>query len=233
MRREIEGRKYVEQYVHNLTHEMKSPISAIRGAVEIIADDPAPDTRARFLRNIDRESRRMQRLTDRLLSLATLENRQEKAQRQPVDPVRLVGDEIAAKQARIDARNIQVERDCPSPIRTVGAERELIVQAVSNLLDNAIEFCPVGGRLCVTIDDDGTSTHIGIFNSGVPIPDYALPRLFERFYSLPRPDSGDKSTGLGLSFVDQIARLHGGSIDIRNAPGGVRASLSIPHEPQY
>jgi len=67
-----------------------------------------------------------------------------------------------------------------------------------------------------------------LFNQGEPIPDYALPRLCERFYSLPRPDSGRKSTGLGLNFVEEVVQLHGGQMRIDNVPGGVQVTLRLP-----
>ncbi|MNG33810.1 Sensor protein CreC [compost metagenome] len=67
-----------------------------------------------------------------------------------------------------------------------------------------------------------------VFNQAEPIPEYALPRLSERFYSLPRPDSGRKSTGLGLNFVEEVVKLHGGAMHVGNVPGGVEVTLQLP-----
>ena len=74
----------------------------------------------------------------------------------------------------------------------------------------------------------GEQIEFRLFNETAAIPDYALPRLTERFYSLPRPDSGRKSTGLGLNFVEEVAKLHGGRLAVRNVPGGVEVTLSLP-----
>jgi two-component system sensor histidine kinase CreC len=110
------------------------------------------------------------------------------------------------------------------------AERFLLEQALSNLLDNAIDFTPEGGHLFVrAAQTPGGQVQIGILNEGPLVPDYALERVFERFYSLPRPDSQRKSTGLGLSLVQEVAQLHGGTVQLCNVPGqGVRVDLTLP-----
>ena len=108
-------------------------------------------------------------------------------------------------------------------------ERFLLEQALSNLLDNAIDFSPQGGEVEVALAST-PETHVLVFRDhGAGIPDYALERVFEPFYSLPRPDSGLKSTGLGLSFVKEVAELHGGAIVLANHPeGGAEARLTLP-----
>jgi two-component system sensor histidine kinase CreC len=104
----------------------------------------------------------------------------------------------------------------------------LLRQAIGNLLDNAIEFSPAEHNIRVSSNIDGHSIAIMVIDSGTGIPDYAMPRLFERFYSLPRPNAG-KSTGLGLPFVKEVALLHRGSIDIgNNADGGAYARMTLP-----
>lgn len=228
MRREIEGKRYVENYVHNLAHEMKSPLSAVRGAVEILQEpDIADADRQRFLGNISTESRRMQRLIDRLLSLATLENQRELNDTETLALDELVGDELARKQPTMERKHLHLQHSLAQHA-TVRGERFLLQQAISNLIDNAMDFCPEGGTLTVTLERQGGELVLAIHNEGDPIPVFALPRLFERFYSLSRPDTGRKSTGLGLSFVREIAELHGGHIDIDNDFNGVRAELRLP-----
>lgn len=233
MRREIEGKQYVEHYIQNLTHEMKSPLSAIRGAVEIL-EEPALAERDRtlFTQNIREQSGRMQQLIDRLLSLASLENRHGLGTVETLDANDLIDEQLEARQAALKAGNIRVERDFESGYTRVRGERFLLQQALGNLLDNAIDFCRTGGRLSIHLQHNAEGTSICIFNEGQPIPDYALPRLLERFYSLERPETGRKSTGLGLSFVREIAELHGGCIHIRNAAGGVESVLTLPDRNQ-
>jgi two-component system sensor histidine kinase CreC len=113
----------------------------------------------------------------------------------------------------------------------VRGERFLVRQALANLLDNALDFTPRGGviRVSSTVADAPAGMlAVEVFNEGEGIPDYSLARVTERFYSLPRPGSGRKSTGLGLNFVQEVAQLHGGSFAITNVPGGVRATLALP-----
>jgi two-component system sensor histidine kinase CreC len=115
----------------------------------------------------------------------------------------------------------------------VTGERFLLRQALTSLLDNAIDFTPAGRGILVDakpgpVMATAPTIALGVFNEGEPIPDYALPRVTERFYSLARPGSGRKSTGLGLNFVQEVAGLHGGLFRIANEAGGVRAELVLP-----
>ena len=105
----------------------------------------------------------------------------------------------------------------------------LLQQAILNLLDNAIEFSPDGGEIALSLTKQAQTAMIAIRDHGGGAPDYALPQLFERFYSLPRPATGRKSTGLGLAFVREVARLHGGEADFSNHPeGGGQATITLP-----
>ena len=232
MRREIDGKAYVEQYVHTLTHEMKSPLSAIRGAAELLqeGDVPAP-MRERFLANIDGESLRLQRLVDRLLSLAGVEKRQALEQTETVDLAEIAAIELEAKRPLAERKNLTLQLDTGSECML--KDRFLLEQAISNLLDNAIEFSLPDGTIAVQIDSNGTALSLRVRNDGPAVPDYALGRVFERFYSLPRPDGQRKSTGLGLSFVREIARLHRGRVSLYNrAEGGVEVEMQLDREAQ-
>ena len=233
MRREIDGKAYVEQYVHTLTHEMKSPLSAIRGAAELLqeGDVPAP-MRERFLANIDGESLRLQRLVDRLLSLAGVEKRQALEQTETIDLAEIAAIELEAKRPLAERKNLTLQLDTGSDCALEG-DRFLLEQAISNLLDNAIEFSLPGGTIAIQIGASDTALSLRVRNDGPAVPDYALGRVFERFYSLPRPDGQRKSTGLGLSFVREIARLHHGRVSLYNrAEGGVEVELVLGKEDQ-
>ena len=233
MRREIDGKAYVEQYVHTLTHEMKSPLSAIRGAAELLqeGDVPAP-MRERFLANIDGESLRLQRLVDRLLSLAGVEKRQALEQTESIDLAEIAAIELEAKRPLAERKGLTLALDSGADCRLAG-DRFLLEQAISNLLDNAIEFSLPGGTIAVHIGANDSTLSLRVRNDGPAVPDYALGRVFERFYSLPRPDGQRKSTGLGLSFVREIARLHHGRVSLYNrAEGGVEVELVLGKEDQ-
>ena len=119
----------------------------------------------------------------------------------------------------------------PLPQATVHGDALLITQAIDNLLANALAFCPQGGNIRLSLSSDKAAVRLRIINNGTAIPDYALPRLFERFFSLPRPDGSGRSSGLGLSFVAQIMALHGGSVAVANHADGVVAELVFPATP--
>lgn len=115
------------------------------------------------------------------------------------------------------------------PAASVTGEAFLLRQALNNLLDNAIDFSPSGSEIVLTAKIEGPTLTLCLRDHGPGIPDYASERVFERFYSLPRPASGKKSTGLGLPFVREVAALHGGSIHLDNAgDGGAVATLTLP-----
>ncbi|WP_374322971.1 two-component system sensor histidine kinase CreC [Aquipseudomonas alcaligenes] len=227
MRTELEGKAYVEQYVHTLTHELKSPLAAIRGAAELLEGEMPAEQRQRFVANIASEGARLQQLIERLLNLALVEQRQGLEERVAVDLHGLAEELLQAQAARIQAAGLRMENAIP-PGLLVQGERFLLRQALANLLDNALDFTPAGGLLRFSAETRGGRVELALYNQGAAIPDYALPRLTERFYSLPRPASGRKSTGLGLNFVQEVALLHGGELALRNVEGGVRASLHLP-----
>ena len=227
MRTELEGKAYVEQYVHTLTHELKSPLAAIRGAAELLESEMPAEQRQRFVANIASEGARLQQLIERLLNLALVEQRQGLEERVAVDLHGLAEELLQAQAARIQAAGLRMENTIPAGLLVQG-ERFLLRQALANLLDNALDFTPAGGLLRFSAETRDGRVELALYNQGAAIPDYALPRLTERFYSLPRPASGRKSTGLGLNFVQEVALLHGGELALRNVEGGVRASLHLP-----
>ena len=132
-----------------------------------------------------------------------------------------------AEAGRYCLINLQIEQALPTGIELRG-ERFLLRQALANLLDNALDFTPPGGRIRIAAERQDERVTLRLFNQGEAIPDYALARLTERFYSLPRPNGGRKSTGLGLNFVQEVAELHGGELQIGNVEGGVEVRLTLP-----
>jgi two-component system sensor histidine kinase CreC len=226
MRTQLEGKAYVEHYVHTLTHELKSPLAAIRGAAELLQGDMSREQQQRFVGNIDSESKRLQQLIERLLNLAQVEQRQGLEEQASLSLAALVDDVLKAQCARIEGAGLHVEHMIGAEVEVFG-EPFLLRQALGNLLDNALDFTPAGGVLRFSALTRHNDVQVTLFNQAAPIPDYALPRLSERFYSLPRPASGRKSTGLGLNFVEEVMKLHGGTLQIGNVPGGVQVVLHL------
>lgn len=230
MRDALEGREYVESYVQSLTHELKSPVAAILGASEILQDGDVPEEkRARFLGNIRAEAGRLRDLLERLLHLAALEKQKTLLKREPVNLGEVIGRAWDHLAVLAQARRVQMESQIDADL-VVEGDSWLIELAVSNLLQNALDFSPSGGLLSVKAYRFEKRGVIEIEDQGPGVPDYARERVFERFYSLPRPDTGKKSTGLGLCFVKEAATLHGGSIELMpgDAGKGTKAVLVLP-----
>ncbi|VGO22593.1 two-component system sensor histidine kinase CreC [Pontiella sulfatireligans] len=228
MRDALEGKQYVEEYVQSLTHEMKSPLAAIQGAAELLDEDMTPEQRALFLQNIRNESKRMHGLVDRMLALASIEKRKGLVRAEPVDVQGLLDDVAGGLAPVLQAKGITLRRSVVPGLELYG-EYFLLRQAVMNLTQNAVDFSECGGVIELHAETAGTEIRIAVCDEGTGIPEYALDRIFDRFYSLSRPESGKKSSGLGLNFVRQIARLHGGDVVLANRPsGGVEATLSFP-----
>jgi two-component system sensor histidine kinase CreC len=228
MRDALAGRNYVADYVQTLTHEVKSPLSAIRGAAELL-QEPMPDAdRARFVANIARETQRIQELVDHMMELTALESRRSLDTTAPVALRPLVEELAASAQASGAARGLRVDVR-PGDEALVEGDAFLLRRAVANLIDNAIEFSPPGGTVSVAITRQRRAVEISVRDRGPGIPDYAEDKVFEKFYSLARPHTKKKSTGLGLAFVKEIAELHHGRATLANAPeGGAIATLSLP-----
>ncbi len=244
MRVALEGKAYVERYTQALAHEVKAPLSAIRGAAELLQEELPPEERARFLAHLRTESTRMQTIVERMLRLAALEARRGLENVECVSLTDVVREAVEALRPVWTGRGIEVRvsvgeasvkegEDAAGVL--VRGEAFLLVQAVVNLVQNAVEFSPSGGVVAVSVGcgaaEGAAKEMVGVVveDDGPGVPDFARERVFERFYSLPRPLDGRKSTGLGLSFVREIAGLHGGCVELVNRPaGGARAVLTLP-----
>ncbi len=228
MRERLDGKQYVERYVQSLAHELKSPLSAVRGAAELLADMPAEADRDRFVRNIGEQSARMQLIIERLLALARIEQLQTPEDVRTTTAEALIGDTLASRHTQLQAHELaaSVHGELETVIR---GDLFLLQQALANLLDNAIGFSPRGGRIDIDVTCHDGQVAIAVEDHGPGAPEYALPHVFERFYSLPRIEGGRKSTGLGLAFVREVARIHGGDADFANQPdGGACVRIILP-----
>jgi two-component system, OmpR family, sensor histidine kinase CreC len=109
------------------------------------------------------------------------------------------------------------------------ADSFLLGQAIYNLLENALDFSPPNSEIKVNVTEENNQIQMTVLDQGAGIPDYALHKVFDKFYSLPRPTTGNKSTGLGLNFVQEVAKLHGGNITLKNhVDGGAIATITLP-----
>ncbi|HEY3636436.1 MAG TPA: two-component system sensor histidine kinase CreC [Caldimonas sp.] len=229
MRDALAGRNYVADYVQTMTHEVKSPLSAIRGAAELLHEPMGDADRARFVANIAREAQRIQELVDRMMELTALESRKRLDRLEPV-ALRALAAEVAASAAPAAlARGVELEVLPGDADPVVPGDAFLLQRALANLVDNAIDLSPAGGRITIEVVAHARSCDLAVRDQGPGIPDFAEGKVFEKFYSLARPATAKKSTGLGLSFVKEIAELHHGRATLKNLPGaGALATLSLP-----
>ncbi|MEZ5564483.1 MAG: two-component system sensor histidine kinase CreC [Gammaproteobacteria bacterium] len=230
MRQALDNNAYIEAYVQSLTHEVKSPLTAIRASAELLAGDLAPTQRQSFSAAIEREVDRLNDIADRLLELASLERIGVLEHAERVALFELADLTAATAREAGAMRNIRVATDFSGDDALHG-DALLLRQAIDNLVRNALDFSPEGGTVTITGTADAGKVKLAITDEGPGIPPYAQAHIFDRFYSLTRPHNGRKSTGLGLNFVRQVAQLHGGAISIDRSDTdspGTRATLTLP-----
>lgn len=225
MRERLDGKQYVEHYVQSLAHEMKSPLTAIRASSELLNEQELPEVSRRFAGHIGEQAERLEQTIERILALARIEQLQAPEAETDVRLGELARDVADSRAPLAAARNLSIVVEGDAACR---GDPFLLRQAIANLVDNALTFSPEGSPVTVSITEEGAALCIAIRDCGPGAPDYALPHLFERFYSLPRPNGGRKSTGLGLAFVREVAKIHGGEAYFTNGEGGAVAGIRLP-----
>ena len=226
MREKLEGKEYVEEVMQTLAHELKSPIAAIQGSAELLREDMDPGDRQRFLDNILNQNLRQKQLIDKLLALVRVEKQQHLGAPERVAVSELVAQAAADHAGKLAARRLTLDSQVDDA--ALLGDPLLLRQALGNLVDNAADFAPPGSGIRIEAGRHGSRVIIRVCDSGPGVPEFAQERLFERFYSLPRPD-GARSTGLGLPFVREVAALHRGSASVANqGGGGACAVLDLP-----
>ena len=219
--RKLEGIR--REFVANVSHELKTPITAITGSVETLLEGDAisPEDSKRFLEMIARHSERLNSLVDDLLSLARLESETEKNEivLARVGLAEVLNASLMVCQEK--SRRYQVLVNCVcDPNLEVNINRGLIEQAITNLVDNAIKYSDAGSTIAVEAIKEGNEILISVKDSGIGIAQEHLPRLFERFYRVDQDRSREAGgTGLGLAIVKHIAVAHGGHITVESERG--------------
>jgi len=220
-------------FVANVSHELKTPVTSIAGFVETLLDGALDDraTAERFLEIIRRQAERLNAIVTDLLSLARLE--QETGNDRPAleqaQLCSLLSEAIEATRDRAAKREIRIEQECPED-RSFPAQALLLSQAVVNLIDNAVTYSEPGSRVLVRGTVTGVALSIQVADQGIGIPREHLPRLFERFYRVDKSRSRRQGgTGLGLAIVKHVAQVHGGTVAVESEPGkGSTFTITIP-----
>lgn len=188
----------------------------------------ASEQRTLFLYNIRNEANRIQSLVDRMLELSALETQQILHKVKRIAVADLFQSTVESKRAILEKHQLELTTRQPDRVRVKG-DRLLLQQALSNLIQNAIDFSPASGEIMLHSRVEGHLLKIIVEDQGAGIPEYALEKVFDKFFSLQRPNSREKSTGLGLNFVAEVAKLHNGGVELENRTGrGVRATLTLP-----
>ena len=229
MREKIEDRAYVEHYVNTLTHELKSPLTAIQASAELLKEDLPLDDQQQFATHIHEQSQRLRSLIDRMLLLTRLEKSKHQIERQNFDLSELIKQVLDQHASQIHAKKIQCLLDV-EPHCMINADRFWIQQTIANLLDNALDFSTHSAKILIQLHHNKNHQHVelNIFNEGEWIPDYALTQVFDTYFSLPRPINQQRSSGIGLSIVKQVIEQHHGQIHIENIKENNLAILQ-PH----
>ncbi len=218
-------------FVANLSHELKTPVAAIGLLAEALEGEPDDAVRDRLLSRISAESERVASIIDDLLDLSRLEF--ERTPRADNASLRGVLSEAADRVAQqASAREITVAVQAGDDV-VAQCDRDLMVHAVSNLLDNAIKYSDTGSTVEVSVsEDDGGHAEIRVRDTGIGIPATDVERIFERFYRVDQARSrATGGTGLGLSIVRHVAANHGGEVRVVSREGvGSTFVISIPME---
>ncbi len=233
MRERLDGRERLEHLVRALTHELKSPLAALRGAGELLQDELPTADRQRFAAQVVAQSERMTELVERLLALSTLELRRGPDHPRAVALVGAVDEAIAQLRDRLEQQALTVRWLRRDPV-DLQADAEMLALAISNLLTNAIDFAPAGSGLDLQVGVEPATesrparAFVELRDHGPGVPRGAFAQLGERFFSTARPGSLRKGSGLGLAIVRQIAGLHRGELRFEPAEPGLRVRLSLP-----
>ena len=221
-------------FVANVSHEVKTPITAIKGSVETLLDAGPndPESVRRFLQIINRQADRLNAIVEDLLALARIEQdtEREHVEREPCDVCDVVHSAVELVAIAARGKDIAIESRCGAGGLIVALNRALMEQALVNLLDNAVKYSPAGTTVTITCEKREGEVVLAVADRGVGIEAEHLPRLFERFYRTDRARSrAQGGTGLGLSIVKHIANAHGGRVSVESEFGvGSTFRIHVP-----
>ncbi len=227
MRRRLEGREQLEHDVRALTHELKSPLAALRASGELLQDElPAAD-RQRFAAQVLDQTARLQTLVERVLALSQLEAQVGLGEKQRLMLADWVNAQLQRQAARLAQRGLTVAWTAREAV-AVEADAALLELAFGNLLVNAIDFAPAGSTLELAVGTTPTTARLTLRDHGPGVPPAAFAQLGQRFFSTARPGSLVKGSGLGLAIARRVAELHGGRLAFEAAEPGLRVTLVLP-----
>ena len=220
-----------QEFVANVSHELKTPMTTISGFVDGMLDGTIPQERHNhYMKMVSDETKRLSRLVRSMLDISRLQDQdipEEKKSR--FDLQELAGQVLITFEQKIESKHLNVNVDFPGYPTYTRAVPDYITQVIYNLLDNAVKFCPQDGDLGVKIKAGSTKLYISISNSGEVIPQAELPLVFERFHKLDKSRSQNRDGwGLGLYIVKTIVCRHGEDISVTSQNGVTTFTFTLP-----
>ncbi len=224
-----------KEFVANVSHELKTPLTTMKSYLETLLDGALENREValRFLKVVSNETNRMARLVSDLLQLSQIDYDTDRWERGPVDVSSLLEEAALKLSGPAEEKGLRIEVRPAVDLPPAYAARDRLEQVVINLLTNAIEFTPRGGRITLTAQRQGDYVQVTVSDTGIGIPQEDLPRIFERFYRVDKARSRRLGgTGLGLSIAREIVQAHGGSISIESELNkGTRVTFTVPVAP--
>ena len=221
-----------QEFVANVSHELKTPMTTIGGYIDGILDGTIPQEKHRhYMQIVSDETKRLSRLVRSMLDISRLQDQGGIPDEQKLrfDLEETIGQVLITFEQKILQKEVNVEVDLPEhPVFTL-ANPDYITQVIYNLLDNAVKFCPQGGTLGISVKEGTNKAYISVFNDGEPIPPQELPLVFDRFHKLDKSRTKNRDGwGLGLYIVKTIVCSHGENISVSSNDGRTEFTFTLP-----
>jgi len=220
-----------QEFVANVSHELKTPMTTISGYVDGILDGTIPEARRNYyLQIVSDETKRLSRLVRSMLDISQLQNQDiPEEKKMHFDLEETVGQVLITFEKKINDKHLDVDVEMPEhPVYTI-ANRDYITQVIYNLVDNAVKFCPEGKKLGLRIREGSNKAYISVSNEGQTIPPDELPLVFDRFHKLDKSRSQNRDGwGLGLYIVKTIVDSHGENISVTSRDGKTEFTFTMP-----
>lgn len=225
-----------QEFVSSFSHELRTPLASCQATLEALLEwkaDRDPKEREKFLKNLFQQMKYLSSLITKMLQLTKLESGTSILKKIEVEADDLISEALNAVQVLAQAKRVNLEKAVPPGI-SVNVDRELFVQALINLLDNAIKYTQSGGLVLIEAREEDNQVFFSVTDTGQGIPKEALPHIFERFYRVDKHRSREEGgTGLGLALTKHIVEAHKGKIAVESALyGGSTFTIAVKKSPK-